>query len=79
MDNMNSNRYLKSDANLFFWFTRSLMLVRKLEVCISSSAEKNVSDGFSEVSDIVRCTSRAKDSSDFILLSIDRSESNWSG
>lgn len=52
--------YLKSEANRFFGMAgiRSVV-VRKLElldVCRSSSAEKNASDGFSDVSDIVRWT-----------------------
>lgn len=77
--NFDSNIHLKSDAKRFFWFTRSLMLVRKLDECMSSSAEKKVSDGFSDVSEMVRWTSRANDSSDLILLSIDWSDVNWSG
>lgn len=55
------------------------MLVRKLDECMSSSAEKKVSDGFSDVNEMVRWTSRANDSSDLILLSIDWSDVNWSG
>lgn len=77
--NVMPNIHLKSDAKRFFWLTRSLMLVRKLDECISSSAEKKVSDGFSDVREMVRWTSRASDSSDLILLSIDWSDVNWSG
>lgn len=48
-----------------------MLPVRKLELldaeCISSSAEKNASDGFSEVKEIVLCTSLTTSSSDINL------------
>lgn len=65
---------LRSDAKRFFWLTRSMMLVRRLplrDVFISSSAEKNASDGCSDVNDMVRWTSRLISSSDRIFELID--------
>lgn len=75
--------YLKSDANRFFGMVgiRSVV-VRRLElldVWTSSSAEKNASDGFSDVNEMVLWTSRVISSSDIIFGLNDDSESDSNG
>lgn len=61
LNKIQKGNYLRSDAKRFLGLTiiRSILAVLRLElldVCMSSSAEKNASDGFSDVSEIVRCT-----------------------